>query len=184
MRYSPRVRPSRILLVGFMGSGKSSVGSNLAARLGWRFADADDVVEREQGMTIAHIFSKLGEPRFRELEHDVIQTLLMEERVVVASGGGWSAVPGRLDDLSAHTVTVWLRVSAEEAVRRAGEQPCSRPLLSVSDALSAARELLRMRAPLYAEAQHEVDTEGFSVEDVSTRVLMLLGLNQPTTDTE
>ena len=167
-----------------MGSGKSTVGMDLAARLGWRFADADDVVKREQGMTIPDIFSQLGETRFRELEHDVTQTLLEQERVVVASGGGWSAVPGRLGELTADTATVWLRVSAEEAVRRAGNQPHSRPLLQAADVLRAARELLESRTPLYAEAAHEVDSEGFSVEDVSTRVLELLGLNEPTADTE
>jgi shikimate kinase len=167
-----------------MGSGKSRVGADLASRLDWRFADADDVVEREVGITIAEIFSTLGEPRFRALEDGATRTLLMEDRVVIASGGGWSAVPGRLRDLSADTATVWLRVSAEEALRRAENQPRSRPLLRVSDALSAARELLQVRAPLYAEAHHEVDTEGFSVEDVSTRVLELLGLYESTTGTE
>lgn len=167
-----------------MGSGKSSVGADLAGRLGWRFADADDVVEREQGILIPDIFSKLGEPRFRELEHEVTQALLMEEHVVVASGGGWAAVPGRLDDLSRGTTTVWLRVSAEEAVRRAGTQPHYRPLLRGPDALAATQELLLLRTPLYARSEYEVDTEGFSVEDVSIRVMELLRLNEPTTDTE
>ena len=178
------MRPLRIVLVGFMGSGKSTIGAHLAARLGWRFADADDVVEREQGMTIPDIFSQLGEPRFRELEHEVTQTLLEQERIVVASGGGWSVVPGRLGELTADTTAVWLRVSPEEAVRRAGNHPRSRPLLEATDALVTARELLQVRTPLYAEAAHEVDTEGFSVEDVSTRVLELLGLNEPTAGTE
>ena len=104
--------------------------------------------------------------------------------IVVASGGGWSAVPGRLGELSAATVSVWLRVSAEEAVRRARNQPRSRPLLGATDALGAVRELLRLRTPLYAEAEHEVDTESSSVEDVSIRVLELLGLNDPIADTE
>ena len=175
--------PLRILLVGFMGSGKSSVGADLAARLGWRFADVDDVVEREQGILIADIFSKLGEPRFRELEHEVTQALLMEEHVVVASGGGWAAVPGRLDDLSPGTTSVWLRVSAEEAVRRAGTQPHQRPLLRGPNALTAARELLLLRTPLYARSQYEVDTEGISVEDVSIRVMELWAWNEPTTGT-
>jgi shikimate kinase len=177
-------QPMRIVLVGFMGSGKSTVGADLAVRLGWRFADADDVVEREQGMTIPDIFSRLGEPHFRELEHETTQALLEQERIVVASGGGWSAVPGRLGELTADTATVWLYVSAEEAVRRAENQPHSRPLLEATDYLGEARELLESRTPLYAEAAHEVDTEGFSVEDVSTRVLELLGLNEPTADTE
>ncbi len=175
--------PLRILLVGFMGSGKSSVGADLAMRLGWRFADADDVVEREQGLRIEDIFSTLGEARFRELEHEVTQALLREEQVVVATGGGWAAVPGRLTDLAAGTTTVWLRVSAEEAVRRAATQAHHRPLLSGPDATAAARELLLLRTPRYAQSQHEVDTEGFSVEDVSTRVMELLGLNGPTTGT-
>ena len=176
--------PLRILLVGFMGSGKSSVGEDLAGHLGWRFADADGVLEREQGILIPDIFAKLGEPRFRELEREVMHALLMEEHVVVASGGGWAAVPGRLNDLPAGTTTVWLRVSAEEAVRRAGTQPHYRPLLRGSDALAAAQQLLLLRTPLYARSEYEVDTEGLSVEDVSIRVMELLGLNEPATGTE
>jgi shikimate kinase len=167
-----------------MGSGKSSVGEDLAGRLGWRFTDADGVLEREQSILIPDIFAKLGELRFRELEHEVMHALLMEEHVVVASGGGWAAVPGRLNDLSAGTTTVWLRVSAEEAVRRALTQPHSRPLLRGPDALSAAQQLLLLRTPLYARSEYEVDTEGLSVEDVSIRVMELLGLNEPATGTE
>ena len=167
-----------------MGSGKSSVGADLAGRLGWRFADADGVLEREQDILIPDIFSKLGEPRFRELEHEVMQALLMEEHVVVASGGGWAAVPGRLNDLPAGTTTVWLRVSAEEAVRRARTQPHYRPLLREPDILAGAQELLLLRTPLYARSEYKVDTEGFSVEDVSIRVMELVGLNQHATGTE
>jgi len=176
--------PLRILLVGFMGSGKSTVGAELAARLGWRFVDTDDVVERDQGLLIEQIFSTLGEARFRELEHEVMQALLQQEQLVVASGGGWAASPGRLSDLGAGATTVWLRVSAEEAVRRAQAQSHDRPLLRRTDALRAVRELLLLRTPLYAKSQYEVDTEGFSVEDVTIRVMELLGLTGPTTETE
>lgn len=171
--------PLRILLVGFMGSGKSAVGADLAMRLGWRFADADEVVEQERGVLIEHIFSTLGEARFREIEHEVMQALLKEDQVVVASGGGWAALPGRLSDLGAGTTTVWLRVGAEEAVRRAANQSHQRPLLSGPNPLGAARELLLLRTPHYAQSQHEVDTEGLSVEDVSIRVMELVGLDGP-----
>ncbi len=176
--------PARILLVGFMGSGKSSVGSVLARQLGWRFADVDAHVERTQGMPVSQVFSRLGEARFRELEHEATQSLLRKHHVVVASGGGWAARAGRLDELPVRTIAVWLVVGVEEAVRRVGAQPGKRPLLEGADPLAAARELLSIRTPMYARATHEVDTEGLSVEDVSILVVRTLGLNLAAADTQ
>jgi shikimate kinase len=172
------------LLVGFMGSGKSTVGSVLARHLGWRFADVDANVERTQSMPVSQVFSRLGEARFREREDAATPALLREADVVVASGGGWAARAGRLDELPSGTIAVWLVVGVEEAVRRVGAQPGKRPLLEGADPLAAARELLSIRTPMYARATHEVDTEGLSVEDVSILVMRTLGLNAAVADTK
>lgn len=170
----------RVLLVGFMGSGKTSVGRRLAERLGWRFVDFDDVVETEAGEPIAEIFRRRGEPHFRELEARVAERLLRERDVVLGSGGGWAAAaPGRLTGVPPGTATVWLRVSPQEAIRRAGHQPGQRPLLDRPDPLGAARALLEERSPRYGEARWTVDTEGSSVEDVTAGILAILAREYP-----
>ena len=170
----------RVLLVGFMGSGKTSVGERLSRRLGWRFIDFDDAVEAEAGAEIPEIFARHGEAWFRRLEADVAERLLRERSVVLGSGGGWAAAaPGRLSGVPAGTATFWLKVSPEEAVRRAGRRPGRRPLLDRPDALAAAAALLQERAPRYAQASWTVDTERSSVEDVTAGILEILTREYP-----
>ena len=82
------VPPRRIVLTGFMGSGKSTVGPRLAHRLGWRFLDVDAVIEAEAGISIAQIFARHGEPAFRDLEHSTVARLAAEDALVLALGGG------------------------------------------------------------------------------------------------
>ena len=163
----------RLLLVGFMGSGKSTVGPILAEALSWRFVDFDDRIEAEEGRSVRRIFAEDGEPHFREVEERIARSLLAERDVVLGSGGGWAAVPGRLRALPSGTLSVWLRVSPEVAVARAGSGG-ARPLLAGPDALGRARELLAARAPIYAEAAHEVDTDGRTPLDVGRTILALL----------
>ena len=169
----------RIVLIGFMGSGKTSVGRMLASELGWRFADFDQVVEEEAGMTVAEIFARHGEPHFRSIEERVARRLLQEVDVVLGSGGGWAAQPGRLRELPEGTATVWLKVSPGEALLRASKEPGSRPLLAGADAGDAATRLLAERTAAYAEARWAVDTEGSSVEDVSARIVDMLATTYP-----
>ena len=160
----------RIVLVGFMAAGKSTVGRYLAGALGWDFHDLDEVVETQEGRTIAAIFAESGESFFREVEARVAEEYLTRERVVLATGGGWAAEPGRLRTLPGRTLTVWLKVSPEEAVRRAGEGE-DRPLLAGPDRVERAAALLRKRTSRYAAADIEVDTEGRTAEDVSAEIL-------------
>lgn len=165
---------ARVLLVGFMGAGKSTVGAAVARRLGWRFVDVDAEVEKAEGASIPEIFSASGENAFREMEARVASRALSGSDVVVAAGGGWAAAPGRLSGVPLGTVSVWLEVSAEEAVRRAATQPGRRPLLDVGQPLERARTLLEVRRSAYAAADWTVDTDGLSVDDVTARVLGIL----------
>jgi shikimate kinase len=162
-----------VLLVGFMGSGKSTVGPLLAEALSWRFVDFDARIEAQDGRPIRRIFAEDGEPWFRALEERVARALLAEDEVVLGSGGGWAAVPGRLASLPSSTLSVWLRVSPEVAVARAGAGG-DRPLLAGPDRLSAARRLIESRTPAYAQATVEVDTDGRTPVDVSRTILALL----------
>ncbi|MGD2045475.1 MAG: shikimate kinase [Gemmatimonadota bacterium] len=170
----------RVLLVGFMGSGKSSVGRAVAERLGWRFVDFDDEIVAEAGTSIPDIFRGKGEPHFRELENRVARRLLAEKGVVLGSGGGWGAVPGRMSsEVPEGTASFWLRVSAPTAVKRAAGEPGARPLLAGPDPLEEASRLLSERERFYAEAQWTVDTEHCTVEDVAARILEILKREHP-----
>ena len=169
----------RILLVGFMGSGKTSVGQRVAERLGWRFRDFDQVIEADTGLSVADIFRQRGEAAFRALEEQVARRLLAERNVVLASGGGWAAAPRRLAEVPPATATFWLQVSAPEAIRRAGVATGTRPLLARPDAREEAARLIAQRAPYYKDAMWAVDTERSTVEDVSARVLGILAEAYP-----
>lgn len=169
----------RVLLVGFMGSGKTSVGRALARRLGWRYVDFDDEIAEAAGASIPEIFSRHGESHFRQLEAEVARRLLTDSGVVLGSGGGWGAVPGRLTNLPSGTESFWLQVSPATAVRRASAQPGGRPLLDRGDALEEASRLLAERAPSYGAAKWAVDTEDSTVEDVAARLLDILRREHP-----
>ncbi len=156
----------RILLVGFMGSGKSTVGPQLASRLGWRHVDLDQEIERRAGRPIPRIFHEDGEEVFRALEEDVGQEVLGLDRVVITPGGGWPCREGRMEGLDPATLTIWLQISPEAAVERTARQEVERPLLTGADPLARARDLLSGRERYYALARWQIDTESRSAADV------------------
>lgn len=165
-----------------MASGKTSVGRVLADLLGWTFVDFDDEIEAEAGASIPEIFSERGEPVFRELEERVGRRLLKMEAVVLATGGGWAAAEGRLSDLPDGTLSVWLRIGPEEAVRRAGRQDLDRPLLDVADPVSRARELVERREPRYREADVTLDAEEASPQELARTIAQIVNSPKPSDD--
>jgi shikimate kinase len=160
----------RVLLVGFMASGKSTVGRSLAVRLGWDFVDFDEEIEQRTGASVREIFRTRGEPAFRDLEAQVARDLLTRENVVLASGGGWPARPNRLETLDASTLTVWLDVSAETAVERSSGEVGARPLLSVADPVGEARRLVSERRAFYSLAELHLDSETSSSGELAERI--------------
>src|ERR1019366_10438686 len=108
---SRRMTYSRIYLVGFMGAGKSSVGRILSKRLGWKFLDLDQEIERGEHQSIANIFLTSGEPHFRQIERQYLERLSRRSRVVVALGGGTFVDPANRELADATGLTVWLKVS-------------------------------------------------------------------------
>ncbi|MBT8395480.1 MAG: shikimate kinase, partial [Gemmatimonadetes bacterium] len=171
---SPEPRIQRVLLVGFMGSGKTSVGSALANRLAWAFRDFDEEISFRAGLPIKEIFHQRGEGYFRDLEKLVGEELLLEEQVVLGSGGGWPVAEGRMQNLPPRTLSVWLKVSPGEAVRRAGREGETRPLLAGPDPEKLASDLLEQRVSFYSLAHVSLDTEGAEPERLAEQIEELM----------
>jgi shikimate kinase len=161
-----------IVLVGFMGSGKTTVGRLLAGKLGVPFADSDHVIEARAGKLIPRIFAEDGEPAFRQLEHEVIADLLSAEDRVLALGGGAVTHEGTRAVLAAAAVpVVYLRVSYAQAMSRVGGDR-GRPMLARPD----VARLHADRDPLYARAATlTVDAGDGSAEEIALSVLGGLG---------
>ncbi len=159
-------RATRIVIIGFMGAGKSTVGRMLADALGWRFMDLDDEVADRDGMPVDHIIRQAGLDHFRRRESEVGQEILRRRQVVFSVGGGWPAQPGHMELLGADTVSIWLQVGVASALKRIAGSPSARPLLQVSDPLGAATSLLADREPYYRRASIAIETEGKSPDQV------------------
>jgi len=157
-----------VTLVGFMGSGKSTVGRILSARLKVPFKDTDAVIEELSGCTIAELFRIQGEPYFRDLERRVILSTPEEgERVLAVGGGGFTPeVVPYLDRLGP---TIHLDLTFQEAVRRVGRDP-RRPLASSPDLFG----LFIKRRSLYGRARHHIWVEGLTVDEVVDAILRLI----------
>lgn len=146
-----------IVLTGFMGAGKSTVGRLLGARLGIPFDDLDDAVSARAGMTVPEIFAAHGEAGFREREAAALAALLGSADRVIGLGGGTLSAPGVRDALRGRARLVYLRTSEAELRRRlSATDPATRPLLA--DGFPA--DLLAARHPTYATADLVVDTDG------------------------
>jgi shikimate kinase len=163
-----------VLLIGFMGAGKSAVGRTLAGRLGWPFIDLDRRIEAATGASVAEVFEQRGEESFRALEIAELGSLGDERSSVVACGGGIVTREAGLKLLAELGTVVFLRVGADEALRRIGDTR-SRPLLA-GDARSETERLLAARAALYERAADlVVETEGKSIAGVAREVESVLG---------
>lgn len=164
---------SNIVLTGFMGTGKSAVGVILSDKLGLPLVDADAVLEKETGRTIAQIFSEEGEERFRALEKEVIQRLASGSSQVITTGGGAVLDPDNLAALQASGIIICLRAKPETILARI-QQETHRPLLEGGDRLNSIRELLAARASIYGQIPHQVDTEGRTPLEVAEKIEDLL----------
>ena len=161
-----------IILVGFMGAGKSSVGRLLAKRLGRCLVETDDLIVAGEGRSIPEIFQADGEPRFRQLEADLLDLLRLKRGEVVATGGGFPCPGGRMEALKAMGTVVWLAGDFETLYARALRSG-SRPMLEGKPKEEVAA-LYRARQPYYRQAHFVVETTGLGVDQVVRRILSLL----------
>lgn len=161
-----------LYLVGFMGTGKTTVGRALAQRLGFQLLDSDQEIERSQGRTIPTIFAEEGEAAFRVLERQFIETGHPSERCIVACGGGLVVQPGMLDLLKSKGVVVCLHASLETILKRTQGNK-NRPLLNVEDPMERLRTLYAAREAVYRNSGTLVLTDGRPLLDIVTHVLRI-----------
>lgn len=154
-----------IVLTGFMGVGKTSVGTRLAKDLGYTFVDLDKLIEADQNMTISGIFSKFGEPFFRDVEEKIIQLVMMGEGQVVSTGGGAVIRDVNRKAFMKGGCVICLSASPEVIYERI-KHDTHRPLLQTADPKAKIRELLESREQFYSRADVCIDTSDKSVDDV------------------
>jgi len=162
-----------IILVGMMGSGKTSAGWRLARMMGWAFLDTDLVIEQRTGRKIREIFEAEGEREFRNLEHLTLLDILEEENQVIATGGGVVVWGNNRRYMRMNGLVFWLDAPPEVLYQRVTGQGTSiRPLLAGDDPLGKLRELLELRRPAYEGAAHyRIDASKGTADAVAREIL-------------
>jgi shikimate kinase len=159
-----------IALIGFMGTGKSSVGQLVATQLHFTFVDTDHIIETRAARTISDIFAVDGEPAFRDWEQRVVEELAARKRTVISTGGGLPVNEGNFNSLKSHALVVCLWASPDKIWERVRGQS-HRPLLDETDPLAKIRTLLAAREPFYRRADVLINTEMRSIKEVAQQVV-------------
>jgi shikimate kinase len=165
-------RPNSIILTGFMGTGKSTIGRRLAQRLGFKFVDMDTLLEARQGRLIRDIFEAEGEVYFRNLESQMCRELAGWRHRVISTGGGTLVNPDNLATFTAQNLVICLDCDPEELWRRL-DSARNRPMLDGDDRKQRLLDLLQQRQPAYDQIEQHIDTTGRTVEAVVDEALSL-----------
>jgi shikimate kinase len=158
-----------IFLVGFMGSGKSTVGQGLARRLGYSFIDMDARIEGEHGMSINEIFEELGEKAFRDMESNLLQEMVTLEDAVISTGGGLPCTGNNMELINRNGVSIYLRMEPAALLNRLSRGKSRRPLirhLSRQELETFIYQKLSEREPVYLRAHHTVNGLNVKMEEL------------------
>jgi shikimate kinase len=159
-----------IVLVGFMGTGKTTIATAVANRLNMRYISTDDLIEKKEKRTINEIFQKSGEDYFRDVESSVIRDVSCMEGLVIDTGGGAVMRDENMPYLKSGGIVVCLSADENTVMERTKKYK-HRPLLNVEDPKRKIRDLLAKRAPFYAKADHTIDTGKFTVKQVVDKIV-------------
>lgn len=159
----------RIFLIGFMGSGKSTLGKQLAKKMGFGFVDQDDYIEQKVGMTVGEYFSRHGEDAFRKLEHEVLLELVQFEDVVISTGGGAPCFYDNMDIMNKNGIAIYLKLKPEVLRNRLKHAQTERPLIkgkSEEELLEYIKIKLSERESFYSKATHIIESLDLKAEDI------------------
>jgi shikimate kinase len=159
-----------IILIGFMGTGKSTVGKLIAKKIGFAFVDLDKLIENEAGLKISEIFERYGEEYFRDLEKQAVNSLKTMDKTVVATGGGVVLDPQNMAVMKEVGIVIALDADIETLWKRL-KSSRNRPLIKSSDPKRRIEDLYHKRRLLYSKAHCIVDTSGKSIEAVAQDIL-------------
>lgn len=162
-----------IILTGFMGSGKTSVGQLLAQKLGLPFVDIDQLIERDEGVRIREIFQKQGEEAFRKLETKAIHKALTGPRSVIATGGGALMIEENIHSLKQQGQLIYLQAEPETLWKRV-QWNDDRPLIEKYSTLEAFSSLLQSRIPNYRKSHFIIDVDHLTLEEVALCIMELV----------
>jgi shikimate kinase len=160
-----------LALIGFMGTGKTSVGRLVAEQLNFEFLDTDEQIQTRTGRTIADIFKQHGEPAFREMEGQLVVELSARKNVVISTGGGLPANQQNLEKLKSHALVICLWSAPEKIWERVHHQS-HRPLLHDADPQKKIRDLLTIREPFYKQADVLINTDTRNLREVTQQVVL------------
>lgn len=162
-----------IVLIGFMGTGKSAVGRKLAKKLGMRYLDTDQMIEEREGCRIFKIFQEKGEEYFRQVESRLIREVALRDNCVIATGGGVVLREENMLALRKNGLIICLSADPETIWKRT-ENDQERPLLKCKDPKRRIEKLLKMRKPYYQKADFTIDTSRLTDEEVAERIIEVL----------
>lgn len=165
---------TNIILIGFMGSGKTSCGKAFAKLAGIEFYDTDEMIEKEQNMTITNIFSKYGEKYFRELETELVKSLAGRDIGVLSVGGGLPITDGNPDLLKKIGIVIYLKAGKETLIKRLRHDN-TRPLLHGGNLEQKITDLMNEREDKYiASADEVIETDDMSVSEIANKILQVV----------
>jgi len=159
-----------IVLIGFMGTGKTVVARQLARILGMKIIDVDTEIEKSMKMTINDIFKQFGEPRFREIETEIIKQVSENKNVIISTGGGVVLKQENIDSLRNNGIIICLTAEPETILKRTSNSN-DRPLLRVDNPIKRIKELLDFRQPYYEKADLMINTENKTPLQIAEEII-------------
>lgn len=165
-----------IVLIGFMGTGKSSVSRLISKKLNMELIDTDIYIERNENMSIEKIFEKKGEKYFRNLEKQSLEILSNKKNIILSTGGGIINNEKNIELIRKMGKVVWLKASTDTIIRNLEKSKIERPLLKVENKQQKIESLLKSRLDKYSRCSHfEIDTDGKNIDEVVSNILLNFG---------
>lgn len=166
-----------VILIGFMGTGKTTVARRIAEKTGYDIKEMDEMIENDMGMSVAQIFQDYGEPYFRDLESDMAQRVAASERVVISCGGGTVLRRKNVDALRSSGSIVLLRAKPETVLERVKKNGDKRPLLSKYQSRGYISWLMKKRSDIYADAaDYIINVDGRTADDIADEIIEYTGI--------
>jgi shikimate kinase len=166
----------RIVLTGYMGAGKSTVGRFLAKHLNYQMLDTDVLISNQAGQTVSQFFEERGEAFFRAIEQKLFLSLLLQDRLVISTGGGTLVQPGAMNQAKEQALVIYLAAPVDVLFRRVSLSKTERPLLKAKDAQSAFKSRFREREAIYQQAHITLLTDHQRPENIAGEIMDLLQL--------